>query len=63
MPDIAYPVSPWLLAELAAVVVGFSAVGVAWAGRDTGSRMSRGAAAGAVMGGSAATLALLSLLA
>jgi hypothetical protein len=63
MPDIPFAVSPWLLAELVAVLVGFSAVVVALAGAGGFRGMSRRAGAGAVMGGLAAALALLSLTA
>lgn len=55
--------SPWFVAEVAAVVLGLAALAVALASRPAGGRMSRRGRTGAVLGGAAACLALLSLAA
>ena len=61
MQGLDFSPSPWLIAEVVAVVVGAAAVVVALAGSVDGVRVRRRARVGAVMGGVAATLALLSL--
>lgn len=61
MQDVHVTTSPWLVAEVVAALVGAAAVVVAMAGSVEGAPVTRRARAGAVMGGAAAALALLSL--
>jgi hypothetical protein len=63
VPEIEYAVSPWLVSEIVAVLVGLAAVVVALVGARGMTGMRRRARVGAVMGGVAATLAMLSLAA
>lgn len=61
--DVRFAVSPWLVAEVAPVVLGGAAVTAGLMARVDGGRMGRRARTGAVLGGVAAGLALLSLAA
>lgn len=63
MQNLEYRVSPWLVSEIVAVVVGAVAVLVALAVSRKGAPWSARSRTGAILGGGAAVLSLLSLAA